>query len=474
MIELRPFQLKFLRGALDPATDTACLSIPRGNGKSTLAAYILSRCMTPGDPLHEPGKEYILLAGSIEQARLCYRPLREYLGPRGGYRFIDSVTRLGITDRRDNTKLRVLSSSGRTAMGIVGCPLLVADEPGSWQTVGGELMHSALQTAQGKPGSRLRIIYIGTLAPSRAGWWHDMVARGSTGSTFVQCLQGDGRTWDNWHTIRKANPLVNISPSFRKKLLEERDAARSDTRLKAQFLSFRLNLPTADEARMLLTVDDWEHMTGRPVPPRKGRPVVGVDLGAGRAWSAAVAVYPSGRIEALALAPGIPEIEAQEKRDRVPRGTYQKLVDSGSLRVADGLRVQPPAQLMGHLVGEWGRPVRIICDRFRLAELQDCARGIPLEPRVSRWSEAAADIRSLRKLARDGPLSVVESSRALLLASLAVSVVKSDDAGNTRLVKRGSNNEARDDVAASLLLAAGLYDRVRGRPRRRGRVVVAG
>ena len=82
--------------------------------------------MTPGDPLHEPGREYILLAGSLE--------------PTGDYRFIDSVTRLGITDKRDNTKLRVLSSNAKTTMGIVGCPLLVAYEPGAWQVVGGELM----------------------------------------------------------------------------------------------------------------------------------------------------------------------------------------------------------------------------------------------------------------------------------------------------------------------------------------------
>ncbi len=70
-------------------------------------------------------------------------------------------------------------------------------------------------------------------------------------------------------------------------------------------------------------------MCARIVPERKGRPVVGVDLGGGRAWSAAVAVYPNGRTEALACAPGIPDIRTQEKRDRVPKGTYSRLVDDG-------------------------------------------------------------------------------------------------------------------------------------------------
>ena len=36
-------------------------------------------------------------------------------------------------------------------------------------------------------------------------------------------------------------------------MLEERDAARADSRLKARFLSYRLNQPSADESAVLLT-----------------------------------------------------------------------------------------------------------------------------------------------------------------------------------------------------------------------------
>ena len=68
----------------------------------------------------------------------------------------------------------------------------------------------------------------------------------------------------------------------------------------------------------------------------EGRPIVGADLGGGRAWSAAVAVWRNGRVEALAVAPGIPDLPEQERRDRVPTGTYRKLLNTGALRVADG------------------------------------------------------------------------------------------------------------------------------------------
>ena len=41
--------------------------------------------------------------------------------------------------------------------------------------------------------------------------------------------------------------MTAISGDFRKRLLVERDAARLDSRLKARFLSFRLNRPSGDE-----------------------------------------------------------------------------------------------------------------------------------------------------------------------------------------------------------------------------------
>ena len=166
-MKLRPFQREFIRGALAPGIDTAALSVPRGNGKSWLAARILTRCLTPGDPLHVAGAEYLLCAASLEQARLSYLFSRADLEPTGEYRFLDSVTRIGITHKATNTRLRVMSSKAKSAFGIVHCPLLVGDEPGCWETVGGTLMADAIQTAQGKPGSAMRVVSLGRLRLQR-------------------------------------------------------------------------------------------------------------------------------------------------------------------------------------------------------------------------------------------------------------------------------------------------------------------
>ena len=346
-------------------------------------------------------------------------------------------------------------------MGIVGCPLLVADEPGSWEVVGGELMHDAIQTAHGKPGSPLKVIYIGTLWPSHAGWWPELVEGGSEGSTYVQSLVGKAKRWDQASEIRRCNPLLWAFPVSRKKLMEERDAARSSPRKKALFLSARMNLPTRDETDVLMTVEDWEALCAREVAERgAGAPIVGIDMGGRRAWSAAVAVWPDTlRVEAFAVMGGEETVADRERGDLVPRSTYQRLIEGGSLLVADGRRIPPVSMLIEEAFERWGGAQVIICDRFRLEQLdEEVAWRAPLEPRVWRWSEATADIEEVARHAVDGKLNVAEDSRALLAHSIGQAVVKNDDAGNVRLVKENSRTQ-RDDPACAFTLAVGAIRR---------------
>ena len=468
MLNLKPFQRRFLRSSLAPGIRTSALSIPRGNGKSTLVAWLAYRALTPGDALFKESAESHLVAASIGQARrTTFKLLREFIesGPRaGGYKISESSFACSIRHVATNTRLSVLASSGKTSQGLVRCPWLFADEPGSWEATGGQLLHDAIQTAQGKPGTNLRAIYIGTLAPATSGWWHDLVSGGSHGSTHVTALRGELAKWATARELQRVNPLMWAFPESRAALLEERDQAKADTRKKAAFLSYRLNLPALDEEVALLTPDEWELVLARPVQAAEGLPIVGVDIGGGRAWSAAVGVWESGRVEALALAPGTPSIAAQEKRDRVPGGTYQRLVESGALIPADGQRVPSVALLVDAITERWGGAAAIVCDRFRLAELEDAAPGWAIEPRVAQWSNSTEDIRGLRRQASDGALAVADGSRELLTWSLSVARVKNDDSGNSRLRKGDMNNQSRDDVAQAFLLAGGALDRERRRP----------
>ena len=443
--------------------DTLAFSYPRGSGKSWLSGHLVSRIMNPADSLFRPGTESVLLSGSIEQCRIVFRFAREVLEPMGGYRFVDSATRVAITHPETHTRLRVIGSNARTTFGLVQCPWVIWDEPGAAEVNAGELLFDAVMTSQGKVGSPLTVLFAGTLAPALRGWWPNLVRSGTTGTTYVQYMHGDPKRWDVWQEILRCNPLARIDAKFRAKLLQERDAARRDSRLRARFLSYRLNVPSEDEAAMLLTVEDWERVTAREVPQREEQPIVGVDLGNGRAWSAAVAAWKNGRTEAIAVAPGLPSIDEQERRDQVPTGTYRRLKDNGSLLVADGVRVPGPDLLMGAVRGMWGQPALYVADYFNVNALRDVADGVVVEPRRALWSQASEDVGALRKMALDGPLSVATASRHLLTASLAASMVSNDSSGNTRMVKRSpQNNVGRDDVAAALVLAAGALAREQG------------
>ena len=186
-LHLLPFQRRLVRAVEDDRYLTCALSGPRGLGKTTLAGWLCSRALTPGDPLYAGGgKEIVLFSGSIEQCRLVFRAALSFLEDRiDDYRLVDSATRVGITHKASRTRLKAVGSNPKTSLGLVGVPLVVLDEPAALHTVAGAALWDSIVTAQGKPGSRLKCVAIGTLAPAAPGsWWHLLVQRGTTGTTF--------------------------------------------------------------------------------------------------------------------------------------------------------------------------------------------------------------------------------------------------------------------------------------------------
>ena len=72
------------------------------------------------------------------------------------------------------------------------------------------------------------------------------------------------------------------------------------------------------------------------------------------------------------MAPGLPDLEAQAKRDRQPPHLYRALETKGSLAVDEGLRVQRPSLLWAMILEKWGTPALAIADRFRLPGFGGC------------------------------------------------------------------------------------------------------
>ena len=211
---------------------------------------------------------------------------------------------------------------------------------------------------------------------------------------------------------------------------------------------------------MLLNLSEWETCLNRPVGNDEGDPVIGIDMGSRRSWSAAVALFPSGRVECFCLA-GDEDINALEGRDLVPSGTYQELIDDDVLLIDTGHKVPRAEIFANEIARRWPTAWTLIGDRFRADELEDYWHG-ECVTRISMWKQASEDIRALRSLALDGELSIENKSRKILTCALGCSLIENDTSGNSRMVKTNMRSKtARDDAGSALVMAAGEFVRQR-------------
>ena len=478
-VPVLPFHADWIKNTFAPDIEISALSCPRGSAKSWIVGQLAALALRPGSPTWEPGIETLMVSASLEQSRIMLGFVREaLLDVEHQYRWLDSGQRLACTHKATGTKLRVLSSSGKRAMGLSKFSTIYAEEPGSWESRGGALMFDALRQSLGKRAGQ-RLVLIGTRAPAEDGsWWPAMLDGGSGPGTHVTVLTApDGEPWDAWDTIRRVNPLVMHNASLRKTILRERDDARRDESQRPAFQAYRLNRQVEVYKDMLVSADAWRRVEAREVPEREGRPIVGLDLGAERSWTGCWAIFPNGRSECYAVCPGIPDLAERERQDGAPRGLYRRLHADGVLVVDDGVRVSRPSTLIDHLLQVGIKPKTIYCDRFILGTLKDAVAGRwPIVDRATRWSEATTDLSGFKQLVADGPLSIAPECRALARVALSQAVVNSDDQGSVRLAKR-RHGRSRDDVAVAGVLACGALSRelARATPRRRKRrFVLAG
>ena len=403
------------------------------------------------------------MAQSIGQARrTVFRLLAAYFRAAGDdYKVSSSHNMAEIRHKLSGTKVSILPASGAAAMGLVDVPLVLADECGSWKANDGALVHDAIQTALGKPGCNMTVLYASTLAPAASGGWWRTLATGDDADVWRYVLTGNHEKWSKTSEIRRVNPLKWAFPKSRKKLLAERNKALRDGSKQPAFLSYLLNYPISADEQQLLDHDKWSMVLSRPVPERSDNPpVVGLDLGGSTAWAAATAVWPSGRIECRAATAGKLSLDAQERRDAMPEGTYAALQRQGTLDVHDGLHVPNVERFMSDCVAEWGRPYVCMVDRYRRGELRDAVEpiGVTVEDRPVSWEAQTEDIGRTRRVLLDGRGAVECRSRGLLTLAVAESRIRSDDSGNCKVIKR-RGNRSRDDALQSLVLAVAEAER---------------
>ena len=170
------------------------------------------------------------------------------------------------------------------------------------------------------------------------------MAAGSRRSVHDTALQGDPAKWDRAAEIRWCSPLMWSFPENRRKLLDNRDEARRDARLKPRFLSYGVKAPTPDESTMLLAVHDWQRVCGRPVPAPEGQRVIGLDLGGVRGWPGGRGRLADGRTEVVTVAPGRPSARGSgAARPRPSAGRTDGWSSRTGCGLPKGAASKPPA-----------------------------------------------------------------------------------------------------------------------------------
>ena len=164
-------------------------------------------------------------------------------------------------------------------------------------------------------------------------------------------------------------------------------------------------------------------------------------------------MFPNGRIESWAIAPGAPSLAAQERDDQVTEGTYTELVKAGGLTVDAGRAVPGVDRLLSR-IWAW-EPAAVVCDNYRAPELYQVVSGrVRVIERAKSGGESTSNVQSLRALLLDTEAGATEPSRALLAAAWAQTNLVISNDGLTKVTKL-DQRRSRDDAAAALLLAAG-------------------
>ena len=196
------WQRDFLRGFTD--TDgISCLTLARGQGKTTLCAGIA--VATLDGPLMKSRAETVIVAGSLQQARVSFRHVKFFMGEklelrsengRKIFRVLDTMQGCLIENRLTGAILKCQGNDPRKAHGFAPS-LVLCDEPSQWDGRG-EAMLSAMRTSAGKQAG-FKMVCLGTRPAGPEHW-------------FSRLLDG-GADYTQIHAAEQGNALAQLTTS---------------------------------------------------------------------------------------------------------------------------------------------------------------------------------------------------------------------------------------------------------------------
>ena len=466
---LWPWEKKFLKGLLDPATQTAALSVGRGNGKTAFLAAIAAAAVR--GPLAQPRGEVVLIASSFDQAKIAFEHTLAFLQKdidrhRSNWLVTSTGNRAEATHKPTGVKFKARGSDPRRAHGLAPT-LVLLDEPAQWPANTSAQMLAAVTTSLGKIEGA-RICALGTRPADKEHWfqkWLDGAA-----DHAAQYAAADDDPVFAKKTQRKANPSLNYNPLLSVSIAAAAERAKLDTSALQSYKALQLNLGTSDTIRqMILDPEVWTGCESETAM-REGPCVWGVDLGTSASMSAIAGYWPlTGWLQVIAAFPKTPDLVQRGNTDGVGN-LYVRMAERGELIMTGGYTVDV-AELLDFAFEQLGQPVAVVSDAWRRAELIDSleASGLPGAELVTRRAggpkDGGEDLRRFRRCAMEG---LVHTPRSLLMRSaIAGAVAVGDNAANTKLARATEGQRRshhRDDAIAASILAVAEGDRGRHDP----------
>ena len=456
-----PWQVRFRRRIARPGVRLAALSVARSNGKTYLVAD-LARQYLGSD--REPS-ECLIIASDFKQAKVCFAYMLDLMradgidiDDRAVWNLRDSINHGLLRHRETRLAVRVVSAKKPGALHGRKYGLALLDEPREWDEGTRDKALAAVTSGMGKVAG-CRLIALGTMPSDPSNWFRDWIGGEAD---YIQVHEAqEGEPMFQLRTMRKANPSLDHLPVLKADLLARRDKAKANPRLVHEWKSRHLNMGVADTAEsVLLDLSDYQRamVEDAELPPRDGPLFVGIDLSE-TSMAAASSYWPmTGRLESIGVLPGIPPLEVRARRDQCG-SLYRRLHASGGLIVQPGVRVLNVGDFLREVVARWGYPGLIACDRKRIDALRDAMAAAALRCEVKRrgvgFLDAGQDIADFTTAFIGGRVKVGRGN-LVLAAAMAEARTLTDASGNRKLARRaeaGRRSRARDDAAASAILA---------------------
>lgn len=476
---LHAFQEAIIRRIYGPATDDgarlvrmACIWIPRGNAKTTLAAALgLAHFLGPEA---EAGGQVVMAAADRENAGIAFNSAHQFVlqdqALSNRVRAVESRKTLGHP--KTKSTLKAISSEAYSKHGL-NVSFFLADEIHAWPTGEGRKLFKTVTDSMVKRSHPLTVI-ISTAGEGQGGLAWDLwqyshkVASGEVEDpTFAPIIFAapPDADWRDEAAWQMANPA--IAAGFCS-LEELRIKARRIEHFPAEIADFRrFHLDQWQEGAAqpwlaLEVYDAAEPMT--PVPALEGRPCwVGVDLSSVEDLTAVVAVFPAesdgeGRRYDVLPMFFLPEAGLAKKAER-DRADYVRWRDEGLLMVTEGNVVDHGA-IVDYIVelGERYGVQEIAIDRWNSTAVNTALQeeGFTINQFGQGFASMAAPVKELKRAILSGHFR--HGGNPLLRLCFSNVVADKDAAENEKFVKDRARGRIDGAVAAAMAVGRILAD----------------